>query len=86
MWFMTQHRRWGLLREDPDYFAVAARVNRVGLYREAAALAGVPVPDGLLRSSVLIGGKVWDGRDPLAYISSFDGAAARPVFAHGAPQ
>jgi nitrate/nitrite transport system substrate-binding protein len=86
MWFMTQHRRWGLLREDPDYFAVAARVNRVGLYREAAALAGVAAPDGLLRSSVLIGGKVWDGRDPLAYISSFDGAAARPVFAHGAPQ
>jgi nitrate/nitrite transport system substrate-binding protein len=86
MWFMTQHRRWGLLREDPDYFAVAARVNRVGLYREAAALAGVPVPTGLLRSSVLIDGKVWDGTDPLAYISSFDGAAARPVFAHGAPQ
>ena len=19
MWFMTQHRRWGLLKEDPDY-------------------------------------------------------------------
>ncbi len=86
MWFMTQHRRWGLLREDPDYLAVAARVNRVGLYREAAALAGVSVPTGLLRTSVLIGGKVWDGSDPLAYISSFDGAAARPVFAHGAPQ
>jgi nitrate/nitrite transport system substrate-binding protein len=86
MWFMTQHRRWGLLREDPDYLAVAARVNRVGLYREAAALAGVPAPGGLLRSSVLIDGKVWDGRDPLAYISSFDGAAARPLFAHGAPQ
>jgi nitrate/nitrite transport system substrate-binding protein len=86
MWFMTQHRRWGLLREDPAYLAVAARVNRVGLYHEAAALAGVPVPTGLLRSSVLIDGKVWDGSDPLAYISSFDGAAQRPVFAHGAPQ
>jgi hypothetical protein len=24
MWFMTQHRRWGLLREDLDYLAVAA--------------------------------------------------------------
>jgi nitrate/nitrite transport system substrate-binding protein len=88
MWFMTQHRRWGLLREDPDpdYLAVATRVNRVGLYSEAAELAGVPVPGGLLRSSVLIGGKVWDGRDPLAYISSFGGAGERPVFGHGAPQ
>jgi ABC-type nitrate/sulfonate/bicarbonate transport system substrate-binding protein len=71
MWFMTQHRRWGLLREDPDYLAVAARVNRVELYREAAALAGVAAPGGLLRSSVLMDGKVWDGGDPGAYISSF---------------
>jgi ABC-type nitrate/sulfonate/bicarbonate transport system substrate-binding protein len=85
-WFMTQHRRWGLLREDPDYLAVATRVSRVGLYQEAAALAGVPVPAGLLRSSVLIDGKVWDGRDPRAYISAFGGAAARPLFGHGAPQ
>jgi ABC-type nitrate/sulfonate/bicarbonate transport system substrate-binding protein len=69
MWFLTQHRRWGLLREDPDYLAVAARVNRVGLYREAAALAGVAAPAGLLRSSVLVDGKVWNGRDPSAYIS-----------------
>jgi nitrate/nitrite transport system substrate-binding protein len=61
MWFMTQHRRWGLLREDPNYLGVASRVNRVGLYREAAALAGVPAPAGLLRSSVLMDGKVWDG-------------------------
>jgi ABC-type nitrate/sulfonate/bicarbonate transport system substrate-binding protein len=86
MWFMTQHRRWGLLREDPDYLAVAARVNRVGLYREAALLAGVAAPSGLLRTSVLMDGKVWDGSDPAAYISSFTGARQRPVFAHGAPQ
>ena len=65
---MTQHRRWGLLREDPDYLAVAARVNRVGLYREAAELAGVAAPAGLLRSSVLMDGRVWNGRDPLAYL------------------
>jgi nitrate/nitrite transport system substrate-binding protein len=86
MWFMTQHRRWGLLREDPDYHAVAARVNRVGLYREAAVLAGVAAPSGLLRSSVLIDGRIWDGRDPQAYISSFAIGAPRPVFGHGAPQ
>ncbi|ALK95952.1 nitrate transporter [Massilia sp. WF1] len=69
MWFMTQHRRWGLLREDPDWLAVAARVNRVDLYREAAGMAGVDAPAGLLRSSVLMDGRIWNGRDPLAYIS-----------------
>jgi ABC-type nitrate/sulfonate/bicarbonate transport system substrate-binding protein len=71
MWFMTQHRRWGLLRDDADYAAVAARVNRVGLYREAAVLAGVPAPSGLMRRSVLMDGKVWDGAWPDAYVSSF---------------
>jgi len=74
MWFMTQHRRWGLLREEPDYLAVATRVNRAALYREAALLADVAAPPGLLRTSVLMDGKVWDGRDPAAYISSFAGA------------
>jgi nitrate/nitrite transport system substrate-binding protein len=71
MWFMTQHRRWGLLRDDVDYAAVAARVNRVGLYREAAVLAGVPAPSNLMRRSVLMDGKVWDGTAPDAYLSSF---------------
>jgi nitrate/nitrite transport system substrate-binding protein len=71
MWFMTQHRRWGLLRDDIDYAAVAARVNRVGLYREAAVLAGVPASSSLTRRSVLMDGKVWDGSGPDAYISSF---------------
>lgn len=70
MWFMTQHRRWGLLREDPDYLAVASRVNRVALYREATLLSGVPAPDGVMRSSILIDGRVWDGGDPLGYIAS----------------
>jgi nitrate/nitrite transport system substrate-binding protein len=71
MWFMTQHRRWGLVREDPDYLALACRVNQVELYREAAQLAGVPVPTALLRSSRLIDGAVWDGSDPAAYAASF---------------
>jgi nitrate/nitrite transport system substrate-binding protein len=46
-------------------------VNRVGLYREAAVLAGVPAPSGLLRSSVLMDGKVWNGQDPQTYAASF---------------
>ena len=29
MWFLTQHKRWGLLKEDPDYLAVAQKVNQI---------------------------------------------------------
>jgi nitrate/nitrite transport system substrate-binding protein len=76
MWFMTQHRRWGLLKDDPDYLAVAGKVNRVELYRQGAQLAGVAVPTGLLRSSVLIDGVTWDGTDPKGYAASFSIRAA----------
>ena len=44
MWFLTQHKRWGLLKEDPDYLAVAQKVNQIELYKQAAALAKAPVP------------------------------------------
>lgn len=71
MWFMTQQRRWGMLKTDPDYLAVAAAINQVALYREAAELSGTPVPAGLMRSAVLIDGKTWNGSDPAAYAASF---------------
>lgn len=71
MWFMTQHRRWGLLREDPDYAGAAARLCRIDLYREAAQMAGVAAPPTSLRSAVLCDGSVWDGSDPAGYAASF---------------
>ena len=71
MWFLTQHRRWGLLKEDPDYLAVARQVNQVELYKQAAALAKAPVPKEVLRSAKLIDGVVWDGKDPKAYAAGF---------------
>ena len=37
MWFLTQHKRWGLLKEDPDYLAVAKKVNQIDIYKQAAA-------------------------------------------------
>lgn len=71
MWFMTQFRRWGLLRQDPDYLAVAQRVQRLDLYRDAARALGVAVPDSAMRTSRLVDGIVWDGSDPAAYARSF---------------
>ncbi|WP_040786024.1 CmpA/NrtA family ABC transporter substrate-binding protein [Massilia niastensis] len=71
MWFLTQHRRWGLLRTDPAYRAVALEVQRIGLYREAAELTGTPLPEGNMRKSVLMDGRVWDGLDPTTYLDGF---------------
>jgi len=71
MWFLTQHKRWGLLKEHPDYLAVAKRVNRIDIYKQAAALTGTPLPASEMRTSTLMDGKVWNGTDPTAYADSF---------------
>jgi len=76
MWFMTQHRRWGLLKEDPDYLAVAKKVNRIDVYKQAAEAAKAPLPKSDFRTSKLIDGVVWDGRNPKAYAAGFKIKAA----------
>ncbi|HRH79428.1 MAG TPA: CmpA/NrtA family ABC transporter substrate-binding protein [Thiobacillaceae bacterium] len=76
MWFLTQQWRWGLLDQEPNYLAVARRVNQTALYREAADRLGVPLPDSDLRASKLMDGKVWDGSDPRAYAASFEAPVA----------
>lgn len=71
MWFLTQHKRWGMLKQDPDYLAVAQKVNQIKLYSEAAGQLGISVPKDPMRSSKLIDGVTWDGKDPKAYAASF---------------
>ena len=71
MWFMTQHKRWGMLKDDPDYLAVAKKVNRIDIYKDAAGLVGASLPKSDLRSHKLIDGVVWDGKDPKKYAASF---------------
>lgn len=71
MWFLTQHKRWGLLKSDPDYLGVATAVNRIDVYREAAAQAKVSLPASPMRSARLVDGTLWDGKNPAAYAASF---------------
>ncbi|GMV57790.1 MAG: hypothetical protein AMXMBFR72_09040 [Betaproteobacteria bacterium] len=71
MWFLTQHRRWGLLKQDVDYLAVARQINQIEVYRQAAAAAKVAVPKETMRTSKLIDGVVWDGKQPAQYAASF---------------
>lgn len=72
MWFLTQQYRWGMLAGHPDYLAVARRVNRIDLYREAASRIGVAAPSEEMRASTLLDGRIWDGANPAAYAAGFD--------------
>ena len=79
MWFITQHKRWGLVKEHPDYLAIARQVNHIDVYKDAAAASKTPVPKDVMRSSKLIDGVVWDGKDPKKYADSFKVHAGNPA-------
>ena len=67
----VKFKRWGLLKEDPDYLAVARQINRIELYRQAASQLNVAVPADAMRSSRLLDGTVWDGRDAKEHAAAF---------------
>jgi len=71
MWFLTQHKRWGLLKDHPDYLAVAKQVNKVDLYKQAASALKINIPKDVMRTSKMIDGVVWDGKDPRKYADGF---------------
>ncbi|WP_241609285.1 CmpA/NrtA family ABC transporter substrate-binding protein [Rosenbergiella australiborealis] len=72
MWFLTQQKRWGLIDKEPDYLAVAKKINRIDIYKQAAsAVGGIALPSSDCRSSKLMDGKVWDGSQPAEYANSF---------------
>ena len=71
MWFLTQQKRWGLLKDHPDYLAVAKQINQIDLYKDAATASKTPVPKDVMRTSKLMDGVVWDGKDPKKYADSF---------------
>jgi nitrate/nitrite transport system substrate-binding protein len=71
MWFLTQHKRWGLIAQHPDYLAVAKQINQVDLYKQAASALGISVPKDPMRTSKLIDGIVWDGKNPAKYADGF---------------
>jgi nitrate/nitrite transport system substrate-binding protein len=71
MWFLTQHKRWGLLKEHPDYLAVARQINQIDLYKQVAGAMKISVPKDPMRSSKLMDGVVWDGKDPRKYADGF---------------
>ncbi|HEU4868579.1 MAG TPA: nitrate ABC transporter substrate-binding protein, partial [Actinomycetota bacterium] len=44
-WFLAQYQRFGLIKEAPDYEAIAGKLLMKDLYAEVAESEGVAVPD-----------------------------------------
>jgi len=71
IWFLTQFRRWGLLKEDIDYLAVAKKVNQVDLYTSVAKSLGISVPASPMKAEQLFDGVKFDPNKPADYVNAF---------------
>lgn len=71
IWFLTQHKRWGLIKGEVDYLAVAKQVNQVGLYTEVAKQLGIAVPASAMKTETLFDGAVFDPSKPAEYVAGF---------------
>jgi nitrate/nitrite transport system substrate-binding protein len=69
-WWLTQFRRWGMVKTAPDYSGVPKRVLRPDIYVEAMKELGVAVTAAEEQKITLFDG-TFDGKDPEAYARSF---------------
>lgn len=74
VWFMTQHRRWGMLKDQPDYWSEAREIMRADLYAKGCVQAGLPKPAQFESRGIetLFDGIAFDPKDPEGYIQKFD--------------
>ena len=69
-WWLTQFRRWGMVKAVPDYDGIAKRVLRSDIYLDAIKELGV-TPKIAEEQKVTLFDGVFDGKDPDKYARSF---------------
>ncbi len=70
IWILTQMRRWGHLKQDVDYKAVAEQVYLAGECDKIAKELGYPTHKSTMAKHVIMG-KAFDPEQPEAYVKSF---------------
>jgi nitrate/nitrite transport system substrate-binding protein len=71
VWWLTQFRRWGMVKEAPDYKGIVDRVHRVDIYREVAKEMGIEAPREDMKKETLFDGVTFDPAKPEEYAKSF---------------
>jgi nitrate/nitrite transport system substrate-binding protein len=69
-WWLSQFRRWGMVKTAPDYAGLPKRVLRSDIYLDAMKELGVATRVAEEQSITLFDG-VFDGKDPEKYARSF---------------
>ncbi len=71
VWWLAQFRRWGMVKEAPDYKGIVDRVHRVDIYREVAKEMGIEAPREDMKKETLFDGVTFDPAKPEEYAKSF---------------
>jgi nitrate/nitrite transport system substrate-binding protein len=71
IWWLTQFRRWGMVKEGVDYTGIANRVHRPDIYREVAKEMSLEVPQEDMRKETFFDGITFDPAQPEEYAQSF---------------
>ena len=71
VWWLTQFRRWGMVKGVPDYHGVANRVLRPDIYLEAMKEINVTPKVTDIQKFALFDGIPFDARDPDKYAKAF---------------
>jgi nitrate/nitrite transport system substrate-binding protein len=70
-WWLTQFRRWGMVKEAPDYKGIVDRVHRPDIFREVAKEMGIETPRGDAQKETFFDGGVFDPAKPEEYAKGF---------------
>ncbi len=70
MWWLSQFRRWGMVKQAPDYAGITKRVLRSDIYMEAMKEIGVTPKVQDMQKQKLFDG-VFDPAEPEKYAMSF---------------
>ena len=71
IWWLSQFRRWGMVKGAPDYHGIVDRVVRPDIYREVAKEVGVEAPKADTKPEKLFDGIPFDPKDPEGYAKAF---------------
>jgi len=71
VWWLSQFRRWGMVKSAPDYTAIVNKVIRSDLYREVAKEMSITVPKDDMKKEALFDKVEFDPAKPEEYVTKF---------------
>ena len=71
VWWLSQFRRWGMVKGTPDYQGIVNKVHRPDIYREVAKEMGISAPAEDTKTEKLLDGVSFDPAKPDEYAKAF---------------